>query len=43
MRGRAAQLERPARAEGFDELFYVCITDGSFNVSPWVEDTSHNL
>ena len=36
--GRAAQLERPARTEGFDELFYVSIVNGSFNISPWSEE-----
>ena len=35
VRGRAAQLERPGYAEGFDELFYVAIRNGGFVVTPW--------
>ena len=36
--GRAAQLERPGYAEGFDELFYVTIHNGDFVVAPWAEN-----
>ena len=38
VRGRAAQLERPGYAEGFDELFYVAIQDGVFVTTPWAEN-----
>ncbi len=37
VRGRAAQLEHPGYAEGFDELFHVSIRNGDFVVTPWVE------
>ena len=36
--GRAAQLELPKYAEGFDELHYVTITDDGFVISDWKED-----
>ena len=36
--GRAAQLELPKYAEGFDELHYVTITDDGFAISDWKED-----
>lgn len=40
--GAAAQLERPAYDEGFDELFHVRMGEnGGFVVSPWRE--SHEL
>ena len=38
VRGRAAQLERPGYAEGFDELFHVAIQNGDFVVTPWAEN-----
>ena len=38
--GRAAQLEIPKYAEGFDELHYVTITDPGFAISDWKEDDS---
>ena len=37
VRGRAAQLESPGYAEGFDELFYVAITGDVFSITPWRE------
>lgn len=33
--GTAARLELPEFAEGFDKIFYVCIDDGNFKISPW--------
>ena len=36
--GRAAQLELPKHAEGFDELHYVTITNDGFAISDWKED-----
>lgn len=37
--GTAGRLERPARNEGFDELFYVSIdTSGEFVVSEWRDE-----
>ena len=35
--GRASQLERPGYAEGFDELFYVAVTNDGFSITPWRE------
>ena len=38
VRGTYARLERPARDEGFDELFYVRLADGGgFAVEDWTE------
>jgi predicted kinase len=35
----AKRLERPAREEGFDALFYVRASDsGAFEVSPWEDE-----
>jgi predicted kinase len=36
--GTAGRLERPNAGEGFDELFYVRLTEGEFIVEPWLED-----
>ena len=33
--GMAAQLELPSFDEGFDELFYARIADGTFEIEPW--------
>ena len=33
--GAAARLEIPSANEGFDELFYVRLTDDGFVVEPW--------
>ena len=35
--GMSAQLELPSKDEGFDNLFFVRITDGLFEVEPWKE------
>ncbi len=35
VRGTHARLELPAWDEGFDELFYVRLRDGEFEVEPW--------
>jgi len=32
-------LERPALAEGFDELYFVQLTETGFAVSPWQEES----
>ncbi|MBL0741465.1 AAA family ATPase [Chryseolinea lacunae] len=29
------ELELPAFAEGFDELYYVTLTDNTFTINPW--------
>jgi hypothetical protein len=36
--GTYAKLELPAREEGFDELFYVRITEGGFVVKEWTNE-----
>lgn len=33
--GTYSRLELPSREEGFDELFYVKLTDGGFSVEEW--------
>ena len=33
--GMAAQLELPSFDEGFDELFFARIADGTFEIEPW--------
>jgi predicted kinase len=38
LRGTSARLEIPSRAEGFDELFYVRITDSGFCVEEWRDE-----
>lgn len=35
-------LERPAFAEGFDELYFVQLTDGGFVVTPWQAESSEH-
>ena len=35
---RARDLEMPSREEGFDELFYVSITEAGFDVKTWRTD-----
>jgi predicted kinase len=35
LKATASQLERPSLGEGFEELWYVSIVDGSFVVEPW--------
>ena len=35
--GMSAQLELPSKDEGFDNLFFVRITDGLFEIEPWKE------
>jgi hypothetical protein len=36
LRSTAAKLERPSTQEGFQEIFYVSISeDGAFKVEPW--------
>ena len=37
IRSTAARLQRPTLEEGFDDLFYVRLTDEGFEVSPWQE------
>ncbi len=34
-----SKLERPSRAEGFDQLFHVRLTEAGFVVSDWVEES----
>jgi predicted kinase len=36
--GTAGRLERPAIDEGFDELWYVRLTDGGFVVEEWRDE-----
>jgi len=36
--GTLKRLELPSRAEGFDELYYVTIKDGRFNVEDWKDE-----
>jgi predicted kinase len=36
----ATRLIRPARDEGFDDLWHVCIREGRFVVEPWKEGLS---
>lgn len=31
-------LELPAFAEGFDELYYVTLTDNTFTINPWTNE-----
>jgi predicted kinase len=39
VRGTHARLQRPTRDEGFDELYYVTLTDaGDFAVEDWQDD-----
>jgi predicted kinase len=38
IRGTAAKLERPERAEGFDQLYHVSLDDGVFIVSEWEDE-----
>ena len=35
--GMSAQLELPSKDEGFDNLFFVRIADGLFEIEPWKE------
>jgi predicted kinase len=35
IKGTSARLELPAPSEGFDQLFYVRITDSGFEVQEW--------
>ena len=35
---RARDLEMPSTEEGFDELFYVSVTDAGFSVKTWSSD-----
>ncbi|HEY1068456.1 MAG TPA: AAA family ATPase [Pirellulales bacterium] len=39
----ARKIELPQRAEGFDALFYVRLTDGRFVVENWNEDGGDDL
>jgi predicted kinase len=34
---KAAHLERPSKEEGFDELYYVTLNNGDFEVNPYKE------
>ena len=34
----SAKLEMPSLDEGFDELYFVCIIDGDFEVSKWEDE-----
>ncbi|HYT95113.1 MAG TPA: ATP-binding protein [Gemmataceae bacterium] len=34
----AAKLQRPTVAEGFDQLFHVCLAAGAFEVAEWKEE-----
>lgn len=38
LRNALSRLERPSRDEGFDELYYVAMTDQGFLVEPWQDD-----
>lgn len=38
IKGTAAKLERLDWAEGFDRLYYVLITQGTFTVSEWKDE-----
>lgn len=38
IKGTSGRLERPSLAEGFDELFYVRLTDAGFEVQEWLDE-----
>jgi predicted kinase len=38
IKGTSARLEIPSRDEGFDELFYVRLTDSGFDVQEWRDE-----
>ena len=38
IKGTSARLELPSRDEGFDELYYVRLTPGGFDVQEWRDE-----
>jgi predicted kinase len=38
MLGTYAKMELPAKSEGFEELYYVCITENGFSIEEWSDE-----